>query len=99
MSLKSIYQITQEVKERDKPFLDSLMSDIQSQIDSITLQDVEYVLVYDCNLLLSALPELQKERITLTIIKKLRGLGYRVSKVNENNAFELTITWVIASLS
>ena len=94
---KSILQLTKEADLRDQPYLDTIKSDLIAAIDTATIGEVEYKVIYDIDAIISTLLPLQQQRITLKVIRILKELNYAQPFIDENG--KLTFTWTITTLT
>lgn len=97
---KNIRVLTAEAAARDQVFLDIIYPELIIAIDAAILAETEYKVEYDINTTLAGTDgPLQIERITNTVIKKLKSLGYRASMQTPDTTELLVVTWTIAELS
>lgn len=97
---KNIRVLTAEAAARDQVFLDIIYPELIIAIDAAILAEIEYKVEYDINTTLAGTDgPLQIERITNTVIKKLKSLGYRASMQTPDTTELLVVTWTIAELS
>lgn len=97
---KNIRVLTAEAAVRDQPFIDIINAELIIAIDAAILLETEYKVEYDINATLVGTDgPLQTERITNSVIKKLKSLGYKAAMRTPVLTELLVITWTIAELS
>ncbi|MEO6302524.1 MAG: hypothetical protein ABIP51_05070 [Bacteroidia bacterium] len=101
MPFQNIYELYNDVLAADKPFVDTCITEIKTEIETRTTANTDFFFDYDATTALSSVPDLNKMRILDQVQFILRSIGIRctfnVSGVTSLNSYSfiLHIEWFI----
>lgn len=92
MAWNNIYDLYNSTLDDDKTLVDLIISEIKTEIENRTDNNLEFSFEYDMSTILTSSPDIQVDRIRDNIVFYLRNIGIRCQITDVK---KLLIEWII----